>query len=87
MTIGAMEALRETGRKVPRDVALVGFDDFEWANSFEPRLTVIAQPCRAMGLRAVGLLLKRLKDPKRKSTVVRLTPELIIRNSCGCDRG
>ncbi|NKX52086.1 LacI family transcriptional regulator, partial [Arthrobacter deserti] len=39
MTIGAMRALRETGLRVPDDVALVCYDDFEWADLFEPRLT------------------------------------------------
>lgn len=85
MTIGAMGALRERGRRVPHDIALVGFDDFEWADSFEPRLTVIAQPCEEMGVRAAGLLLKRIKDPGRKPRTIRLKPELRIRNSCGCE--
>jgi LacI family transcriptional regulator len=84
MTIGAMKALRGLGRKVPGDIALAGFDDFEWAESFEPRLTVIAQPCHAMGVRAVGMLQKRVKDVDRKISLIRLSAELIIRNSCGC---
>jgi LacI family transcriptional regulator len=84
MTIGAMKALRELGRRVPEDIALAGFDDFEWADSFEPRLTVIAQPCRAMGVRAVQLLAKRVKDGNRKGKLIRLTAELKLRNSCGC---
>jgi LacI family transcriptional regulator len=84
MTIGAMRALRASSRRVPEDVALVGFDDFEWADSFDPRLTVIAQPCEQIGARAINLLLKRLKDPNRKPRTIRLEPELRIRNSCGC---
>ena len=84
MTIGAMQALRELGQRVPEDIALAGFDDFEWADSFEPRLTVIAQPCHAMGVRAVKMLVKRVKDGDRKGRLTRLNPELKIRNSCGC---
>lgn len=84
MTIGAMNALRDLGHRVPDDIALVGFDDFEWANSFAPRLTVIAQPCHEMGVHATGLLLKRMNDGDRRSRTVRLTAELKIRNSCGC---
>jgi LacI family transcriptional regulator len=84
MTLGAMRALRELGRRVPEDIALAGFDDFEWADSFEPRLTVIAQPCRAMGIRAVRLLVKRVKDGNRKGKLIRLAAELKLRNSCGC---
>ena len=84
MTIGAMGALRELGRRVPKDIALVGFDDFEWADSFDPRLTVIAQPCQMMGVRAIGQLLKRMKEPGRRARTIRLEAKLTIRNSCGC---
>jgi LacI family transcriptional regulator len=84
MTIGAMKALRESGLRVPADIGLAGFDDFEWADCFDPRLTVIAQPCHAMGIRAIGQLLKRMKDVGRRSRTIRLAAELKIRNSCGC---
>jgi LacI family transcriptional regulator len=84
MTIGAVKALRESGRRVPDDVALAGFDDFEWADSFEPRLTLIAQPCEQLGIKAVDLLLKRIQAPDRKPRTIRLAPVLHIRNSCGC---
>jgi LacI family transcriptional regulator, galactose operon repressor len=84
MTIGAVKALRESGRRVPDDVALAGFDDFEWADSFDPRLTLIAQPCAELGRRAVSLLLRRIQAPERKPQTVRLSPVLKIRNSCGC---
>ena len=84
MTIGSMQALRESGRRVPTDIALVGFDDFEWADSFEPRLTVIAQPCHAIGVRAMDLLLKRMGNPGRRPQTIRLETKIIIRNSCGC---
>ena len=84
MTIGSMQALRESGRRVPKDVALVGFDDFEWANSFDPRLTLIAQPCQEIGVRAMKLLLKRIKEPERRPKTIRLEATLKIRNSCGC---
>ena len=84
MTIGAVKALRESGRRAPEDVALAGFDDFEWADSFEPRLTLIAQPCEQLGIKAVNLLLKRIKSPDRKPQTIRLAPVLKIRNSCGC---
>jgi LacI family transcriptional regulator len=67
--IGAMHALREKAFRVPEDVALVGFDDFEWADYFEPRLIVIAQPCQAIGKEAALLLFERIgsMDGKRRS--------------------
>ena len=84
MTIGAVQALRAAGRRIPGDIALAAFDDFEWADCFDPRLTVMAQPCETMGVRAVGLLLQRIREPDRRRRTVRLAPAFRIRNSCGC---
>ena len=84
MTIGAMRGLRDAGRRVPEDVALVGFDDFDWADCFSPRLTVMAQPCEQIGSRAAQLLIQRLGDPDGNRRTLRLRPTLRLRNSCGC---
>lgn len=84
MTIGVMHALRERGLDVPGDIALVAFDDFEWSDLFRPRLTVIAQPTRAIGEQAVELLLSRLDEPDRPVQSIRLQPRLVHRESCGC---
>jgi LacI family transcriptional regulator len=83
-TIGAMRAIRAAGLKVPADLALVGFDDFEWADSFEPRLTVISQPCEEIGRRAAGLLVDRIAQSDAPRRTIRLKPTLVVRNSCGC---
>ncbi|MGZ9706493.1 LacI family DNA-binding transcriptional regulator [Pseudomonas sp. GNP013] len=84
MTLGAMHALRDAGLQVPTQMALVGFDDFDWADFFVPRLTLIAQPVQALGTRAVNLLLQRMATPGAPPQSVRLTPSLQVRNSCGC---
>jgi LacI family transcriptional regulator len=84
MTIGALRALREASLKVPQDIALAGFDDFEWADLFAPRLTTVAQPSRELGVAAARLLFARLAAPDRRPTSIRLRPVLRIRNSCGC---
>lgn len=82
-TLGIMRALAESGLRVPDDVALVGFDDFEWSDFFRPRLTVMAQPCQEIGERA-ALRLKFLIDAPRQAPVhERLPPLLIVRDSCG----
>ncbi len=85
-TIGTMRAVREAGLRVPDDVALAGFDDFEWADCFEPRLTVMAQPCAAIGRHAAALLARRIADPDASTETVRLTPQLVVRASCGAGR-
>lgn len=84
MTIGAMHALRDARMEVPGKVALVGFDDFDWADYFNPRLTVVAQPLEELGAKSVQLLMKRIKEPDAKQHVLKLSPSLRIRNSCGC---
>jgi LacI family transcriptional regulator len=84
MTIGALRALTEARVKVPGDIALAGFDDFEWADLFAPRLTTVAQPSRELGVAAARLLFARLETPDRRPTSIRLRPVLRIRNSCGC---
>jgi len=84
MMIGAVRALRELGLEAPRDVALAGFDDFEWADLFSPRLTTMAQPDAAIGREAVRLLLSRIAEPDQAPRTVRLAPSLILRESCGC---
>jgi LacI family transcriptional regulator len=84
MTIGTMRALSEAGLGVPGDVAVVAFDDFEWADLFTPRLTTMAQPCREMGSSAVRLLLSRLNDPAQAPRSLRLAATFVHRDSCGC---
>lgn len=84
MTIGAMHALRDANIAVPEQMALVGFDDFDWADFFLPRLSVIAQPVQALGERAVQLLLQRIDSPEGPRQAQRLSATLRIRNSCGC---
>lgn len=83
-TIGTMRALRRLGMSVPNDIKLIGIDDFEWADSFEPRLSVIAQPCKQIGENAVKLMKERLRDFELEPRHIELEPNLVIRNSCGC---
>ncbi len=82
-TIGAMSAVRALGLRVPADLSLVGFDDFEWADLFEPRLTLIAQPVAEIGRRAAHLLMERIAAPEGARRTLRLKTSLIERDSCG----
>lgn len=84
MTLGAMHALRDARIEVPGQMALVGFDDFDWADFFVPRLTLIAQPVQDLGTRAVHLLLQRMASPDAPTQSLRLAPTLQLRHSCGC---
>jgi len=84
MTIGALLAVREENLVVGRDIALVAFDDLEWAQALSPPLTAAAQPFHAIGARAVRLLARRLDDPLASREIVRLPASLEHRHSCGC---
>jgi LacI family transcriptional regulator len=81
-TVGVMRAVRERGLNVPGDLSLVGIDDFEWADLFEPRLTLVAQPCAEIGRQAAALLVERITAPEGTRRSVRLAPELRSRTSC-----
>ncbi|MGC5011702.1 LacI family DNA-binding transcriptional regulator [Streptosporangium sp. DT93] len=76
MALGAMLALRQAGRQVPGDVALVGFDDIPAAAYAEPSLTTVRQPTEEMGRRLARMVL----DLEEKSQVV-LPTELVVRGS------
>ncbi len=83
MTLGALEALHLRGLQIPRDFSIIGFDDMPWAASLNPPLTAVRQPGHAIGRYAAELLLKRIADPERPSSLVVLQPKLIVRQSCG----
>ncbi len=81
-TIGAVRAIREKGLSIPRDLSLVGFDDFEWADCFEPRLTLVEQPCTEIGRQAAALLSARIASSDAAPQAVRLQATLQTRQSC-----
>ena len=81
--IGAVAALRAAGRRVPEDVAAVGFDDILDARSHTPPLTTVRNPSFALGYQAVVALLERIAGRPAAEIVTQPT-RLIVRQSCGC---
>jgi LacI family transcriptional regulator len=81
MTQGALLALRSMGIAVPRDVSLVGFDDFDLATFTDPQITVVAQPIADIGPLAAKLLIERLEGKKVAPRHVRFPTRLVIRGS------
>jgi DNA-binding LacI/PurR family transcriptional regulator len=83
--IGAIQALRESGRRIPEDFSVVGFDDIQSAAFQNPGLTTVKQPLRQMGVLAAETVLQRInapvKQPYPKEIIVE--PEFIIRGSTG----
>lgn len=86
MAIGAIKALRQVGRQVPQDVALVGFDDIPVASAIDPALTTVRQPIERIGSMAVEVLLSVLEGSSEEEASVHriiLPTELVVRASCG----
>jgi DNA-binding LacI/PurR family transcriptional regulator len=81
MAIGAMRALRTAGRKVPDDVAVVGFDDSHAARLTEPQLTTVRQPMEEIGRSLARLLLTQLDDPTKRPPSLIVPTELVVRDS------
>lgn len=81
MAMGAVQAIRQRGLRVPEDVAVVGFDDLEAGRYFDPPLTTIRPPLFEVGVRAFELLMQILKDPKQPAQQIALPSKLVIRKS------
>lgn len=98
MTLGTMRALRQCRLKVARDIALVCYDDFEWADLFDPRITAMAQDAATLAARAVDLLLAPDQEPGPRAAgrdgtdgvppprFVRLRPQAQGKARCPCHR-
>jgi LacI family transcriptional regulator len=84
MAIGAIDAVRAAGLRVPEDVAVVGFDDIPVAAYVHPALTTVRRQIYESGVLAVRLLLNRIADPEGTPEHVALPTRLVVRRSCGC---
>jgi len=86
IAIGAIQAARARGLRVPEDLSIVGFDDVEYATIVTPALTTVRQPLAEMGRTAVSLL-NRLLDRQRFETLhLELATRLVVRESTGPPR-
>jgi DNA-binding LacI/PurR family transcriptional regulator len=81
LAIGVLSALRQLGKRVPQDVAVIGFDDIDIAAQIDPGLSTVAQPMRALGETAARLLLQRLAAPRDEIGGVLLPHQLVLRGS------
>jgi DNA-binding LacI/PurR family transcriptional regulator len=81
MAMGALDALARAGRRVPDDIAVVGFDDVPEAARSLPTLTTVQQPVTEMGVRMTQLLIARVVGHDVDSPNVILPTRLVIRQS------
>lgn len=80
MALGLLRALAEAGRRVPDDVAVIGFDDVADAANYRPALTTVRQDFDLLGEQAVQLLVARV-DGAAVATPQLLTPQIVVRDS------
>ncbi|HUP82711.1 MAG TPA: LacI family DNA-binding transcriptional regulator [Candidatus Limnocylindria bacterium] len=85
MALGVLQALRQAGRAVPDDVAVVGFDDSAVAVAAEPPLSSVRQPIEEMGREMTRLLIDSLAPTGRVARRLILATELVVRASSGGD--
>jgi DNA-binding LacI/PurR family transcriptional regulator len=81
MAAGALQVLSETGRRVPKDVAVVGYDDDPFAASLQPPLTSVRQPIERMGREMAAMVVNALHSPDRSPQAVTLSTRLEVRLS------
>ena len=74
---------RRTGRRIPEDLALVGFDDVDLDAHVTPPLTSIRQPRVDIGIRAGSLLINRIEGHRGPAQGIELPTGLVVRESCG----
>ena len=81
LALGAIDAIRATGRTCPGDVSVVGFNDMPYSDRFSPPLTTIRISQYDLGSMAARLLLETIADPTRPTETRLAPPELVIRGS------
>jgi len=81
LALGVMRGALNAGRRVPRDLAVVGIDDIQFARIFSPSLTSVSLQARERGRLAARLLLERMAAPGAPARTVLVEPQLVIRES------
>lgn len=81
MALGAISALYQSGRRVPQDVSIVGFDDIPEAAYLYPPLTTVRQDFSAVGRHCFELLIQQINARHRAIERVLLAPKMIMRES------
>ncbi|MEV6400167.1 LacI family DNA-binding transcriptional regulator [Streptomyces sp. NPDC051907] len=81
MALGALDAIRAAGLRIPHDIALAAFDDIRWFAHTDPPITAISQPTGELGRAAVRALTDRIEGRLPQS--VTLPARLVVRRSCG----
>jgi len=81
LAYGAYKALNEKGLHIPRDIAIVGFDDLDYSSILSPPLSSVSYGKNIMGSKIVELIIRRIEDDNKKHNHIELPTKLMIRGS------
>ncbi|MCS7259175.1 MAG: LacI family transcriptional regulator [Anaerolineae bacterium] len=85
MALGAIYAIQDAHLRVPEDIAVVGYDNRDFAKIVRPRLTTVAMPVYEMGRVATESLLAQIAGEHGETEEIKVRGELVIRDTCGAD--
>jgi len=88
VALGALQTLRQHKKRVPEDIAIVGFDDIPLVAFIDPPLTTVKLPAFALGWNAAQMVIQHIINgkPDRPAQMI-LETELVVRRSCGTQDG
>lgn len=81
IAIGVYHALWQAEKRIPQDIAVIGYDNIDIAQYLAPPLSTIHQPKARLAKAAVEQLIRRIKQPEQPRQAISLTPELVVRGS------
>lgn len=83
MCMGAYKAIKDLGLDIPKDVSLIGFDDFDIAAYLQPSITLVSKPIAEMGRESAKMLIRRIENKSPEDIRNKVFPVYLIeRNSC-----
>jgi DNA-binding LacI/PurR family transcriptional regulator len=85
MALGAICAIQDAGLNVPKDIAIVGYDNRDFTKIFRPRITTVSMPVYEMGRTAADLLLKQIEEGCQDIDEIKVKGQLFVRETCGAD--
>jgi DNA-binding LacI/PurR family transcriptional regulator/signal transduction histidine kinase len=84
LAVGAIKELNNNGISVPKDVAVIGYDNSSFARSCNPGITSIDQNINDVGFTAAKTLIDRIENGENNRNIILVKSDLVLRKSCGC---
>jgi DNA-binding LacI/PurR family transcriptional regulator len=85
MALGSIYAVQDAGLNVPEDMAVVGYDNRDFAQIVRPRITTVVMPVYEMGRIATQSLLEQIAEGREEAEEIKVRGELMVRDTCGAD--